>query len=122
MRAAALAALLALTACNGTTPTGSAPSASATTTPAPSASASASAAPLPVPEYGDAKLPVPADFEDEADRTITKDNYREELEQMEKALADPPSDLAASASAAAAPPSASPPPSPAPGASAPKAP
>ena len=85
MRVAWLPAILALVACDPASSgsTGTAPS--ATASPTPSVVASDGPRP-PGPSYDEAKLHVPADFEDEAESAITKDNYEERLAELHEEI------------------------------------
>lgn len=65
----------------------SAPAPAPTTTAQATSVVTASA--QPAITYDDADLPVPADFEDEAEKTITAANYKDELEKIESELGGP---------------------------------
>ena len=89
----ALLALALLTACQKEKPSESAAAGSATTAVAPTAAvaqATSQAAATTAAALGAApaaeNIPVAADFEDEAEKSITKANYRAELDSLEAEL------------------------------------
>ncbi len=85
----ALLVSLSMFACNAnnTNNTSSAPSATMTAEASSVATAKPSA--QPAVEYKDEDLPVAADFEEEAEKSITLENYKDEIEKIEKELGVP---------------------------------
>jgi hypothetical protein len=59
-------------------------------------------------DYRDEDLPVPGDFEEEAEKAVTADNYKDKLAELKAELGPEEAASAAPSATAAPPPSASP--------------
>jgi hypothetical protein len=77
------AILLACVACDGGNQSGPAATTSTAQT---SAATAAKPSAEPQAEYKDADLPVPADFEDDAETNISDKNYKDEINKIEGEL------------------------------------
>lgn len=88
MRRIAMALLVLVSACQGEAPS-TAPTATPTSI-VPATAAPRSTVAAPGASYPDDVVPVPEDFEAEADKAITPENYRQKLTELEAAIRGAP--------------------------------